>query len=136
MLPSASDSELWIVVEDDSDSRHLFTRLIKKLNGERTQVVCLASVLDCKNYAQMATKKADVLVLDLMLPDGKGKNAFETLGTWVSDAVIILSSALDERFSDELMPDLDCDAQMMLLPKPVSKEDFQSTLESIRRIYA
>jgi len=117
----------WIVVEDNPDSRFLFERFIRKVAGEEVNVVSLSSVEDCRAYAKLSDEPADALVLDLMLPDGTGRDAVDCLGSLVERARIMVCSALDPDKAADFVPD----PPYWLLPKPVSLDAFSQTVEEI-----
>ena len=124
-----------VVVEDDYDSRFLFARLIEHCIGSKVSITLLSSIIECREYGRSFLIPADLLILDLMLLDGAGKEAYSALGRSVEGAPVLVSSAMDRKFGDQLMPVVK-DVPTMWMPKPISIIEFSETLYRLGQSYA
>jgi two-component system phosphate regulon response regulator OmpR len=80
-----------LIVDDDAQIRHLLARYLRE-QGLR---VLLAS--SCQEvHERLATNQIDLIVLDVMLPDGSGLDLCRTLRERRSSIPIILLTALKE----------------------------------------
>ncbi|WP_340616809.1 two-component system response regulator KdpE [Xenorhabdus entomophaga] len=91
-----------LIVEDEKEIRR-FVRLA--LEGENWQVFECDTLK--RGLIETATRKPDLLILDLGLPDGNGIDLIEDIRQW-SDIPIIVLSARDSE-QDKVMA-LDCGA--------------------------
>lgn len=124
-----------VVVEDDLDSRFLFSKLIEQCSGSEVSITLLSSIIECQEYRRSFLIPADLLILDLMLLDGTGKEAYSALGHSVEGAPVLVSSAMDREFGDQLMPVVE-DVPTMWMPKPISIIEFSETLYRLGQSYA
>ncbi|MGP1681695.1 MAG: response regulator [Giesbergeria sp.] len=80
-----------LIVEDESDIRR-FLRLTLEADGH---AVHEAGTL-ARGLIELGTRRPDLLILDLGLPDGDGVDLIHTLRTWSTMPVIVLSARTDE----------------------------------------
>jgi len=82
-----------ILIIEDEDAIRRFVRQALEREGYR--------VFDAENMArgltETATRKPDLIILDLGLPDGNGVDFIRDLRQWSSIAVMILSARNDEQ---------------------------------------
>ncbi|HET8706287.1 MAG TPA: two-component system response regulator KdpE, partial [Pseudomonadales bacterium] len=81
-----------LIIEDENEIR----RFVKSaLEHEHYRVY------DCTSFKQgltdCATRKPDLIILDLGLPDGDGVNLIREVRTWSATPIIILSARVDEK---------------------------------------
>lgn len=81
-----------LIVEDEKEIRR-FVRLA--LEGEALKVVD-ADTLQ-RGLIEAATRKPDLVILDLGLPDGDGRDFIRDLRQWSTVPVIVLSARVDEQ---------------------------------------
>lgn len=81
-----------LIVEDEKEIRR-FVRLA--LEGEALKVVD-ADTLQ-RGLIEAATRKPDLVILDLGLPDGDGYDFISDLRQWSAVPVIVLSARVDEQ---------------------------------------
>lgn len=81
-----------LIVEDEKEIRR-FVRLA--LEGEALKVVD-ADTLQ-RGLIEAATRKPDLVILDLGLPDGDGRDFICDLRQWSAVPVIVLSARVDEQ---------------------------------------
>ncbi|MBZ6400926.1 MULTISPECIES: two-component system response regulator KdpE [Pantoea] len=81
-----------LIVEDEKEIRR-FVRLA--LEGEALKVVD-ADTLQ-RGLIEAATRKPDLVILDLGLPDGDGRDFIRDLRQWSAVPVIVLSARVDEQ---------------------------------------
>lgn len=81
-----------LIVEDEKEIRR-FVRLA--LEGEALKVVD-ADTLQ-RGLIEAATRKPDLVILDLGLPDGDGRDFIRNLRQWSAVPVIVLSARVDEQ---------------------------------------
>ena len=80
-----------LVVDDDPEIRKLLARYVE---SQGFRVLLAASC--CELHEQLATHQVDLVVLDVMLPDGSGLDACRDLRAARSNVPIILLTALKE----------------------------------------
>lgn len=80
-----------LIVEDESDIRR-FLRLTLQAEGH---TVHEATTL-ARGLIESGTRRPDLLILDLGLPDGNGVDLIHALRTWSAIPVIVLSARTDE----------------------------------------
>lgn len=68
----------FLVLDDEEDVRNDFISLLKSEFPSAT-ITGLASVKECDEYFKNAREVPDLLLLDLMLPDGKGESILTVL---------------------------------------------------------
>ncbi len=82
-----------ILIVEDEDAIRRFVRQALEREGYR--------VFDAENMArgllEAATRKPDLVILDLGLPDGNGVDFIRDLRQWSSVAVMVLSARSDEQ---------------------------------------
>ena len=81
-----------LIVEDEKEIRR-FVRMA--LEGEALKVVD-ADTLQ-RGLIEAATRKPDLVILDLGLPDGDGRDFIRDLRQWSAVPVIVLSARVDEQ---------------------------------------
>jgi len=81
-----------LIVEDEKEIRR-FVRLA--LEGEALKVVD-ADTLQ-RGLIEAATRKPDLVILDLGLPDGDGRDFIRDLRQWSAVPIIVLSARVDEQ---------------------------------------
>lgn len=89
-LPHQAARPRILHVEDDEDLRTLLARGIATLDVELQGVATLGEARH-----QIDTQRFDLVILDLMLPDGSGTELFDLLASSVPAPPVILFSALD-----------------------------------------
>ena len=94
-LPYQADRPRILHVEDDEDLRTLLARGIATLDVELQGVATLAEARQL-----IETRRFDLVILDLMLPDGSGTELFDLLASSVPAPPVILFSALDAPIVD------------------------------------
>jgi DNA-binding response OmpR family regulator len=116
-----------LVVEDHAASRTALVRLLQYMGFE---------VSSCANVAQgmqLLASSPDVLILDLMLPDGNGTQILRHLRQQnMQTSVAVVSGAGDEMLMEAtlLKPDA-------LFGKPIDLPDFKDWLaQQVRRLRA
>ncbi|MGP1629917.1 MAG: response regulator [Giesbergeria sp.] len=80
-----------LIVEDESDIRR-FLRLTLEADGHAVHEACTLA----RGLIELGTRRPDLLILDLGLPDGDGVDLIHTLRTWSTMPVIVLSARTDE----------------------------------------
>jgi len=83
------------MVEDDEDLRTLLAKGIATLNVELQGVATLGEARQL-----IETQRFDLVILDLMLPDGSGTELFDLLASSDPAPPVILFSALDAPIVD------------------------------------
>lgn len=108
-----------IILEDDLDIRDMIEYLLVEENFE---VVCYDRA--AKFWKGMETEKADLILLDIMLPDGNGLNICEQLKASDKTAMIpiVIMSAHHNRLTK------DCPAEDFIT-KPFNVGDFVSRIQ-------
>jgi two-component system KDP operon response regulator KdpE len=81
-----------LMVEDEADIRR-FVRTALEAEGHR---VYEASTCE-RGLIEAGTRKPDLVILDLGLPDGDGMDFLRAFRSWSKVAVIVLSARSDER---------------------------------------
>lgn len=81
-----------LIVEDEKEIRR-FVRLA--LEGEALKVADADSLQ--RGLIEAATRKPDLVILDLGLPDGDGRDFIREFRHWSSVPVIVLSARVDEQ---------------------------------------
>lgn len=87
----ASPAPIAVVIEDEPQIRR-FVRGALEAEGWQVHE---ADTLQ-RGLAEAGTRKPDLLVLDLGLPDGEGLNLIRDVRQWSSVAIIVLSARIDE----------------------------------------
>ena len=80
-----------LIVEDESDIRR-FLRLTLEAEGHSVHE---AGTL-ARGLIELGTRRPDLLIQDLGLPDGNGVDLIRTLRTWSEIPIIVLSARTDE----------------------------------------
>jgi two-component system, OmpR family, response regulator len=89
--PMTSTAQRILVVDDDPEIRKLLARYIE---GQGFRVLLAASCRELRD--RLATNHVDLIVLDVMLPDGSGLDMCRDLRAMRSSVPIILLTALKE----------------------------------------
>lgn len=111
-----------VIVEDNPFTRMTLKAALEKMGNE---VVGEAESIDaaCK---VLSTVDADVILLDLILPDGNGINILKCIK---NKAKIIAITAVDQENIDK---DLKENGVELILRKPFSYEDLEKLLKSLK----
>jgi two-component system KDP operon response regulator KdpE len=80
-----------LVIEDEPEIRQFVARALER---ERFVVSCAASVE--RGLIEAASRRPDLVILDLGLPDGDGVELLRQLRGWSAMPVIVLSARTDE----------------------------------------
>lgn len=114
-----------LVVDDDPEIRKLLARYIES-QGLR---VLLAD--SCREmYDQLATHQVDLIVLDVMLPDGSGLDACRDLRAQRNNVPIILLTALKEDVDRIIGLEIGADDY---LGKPFNPRELIARIRAVRR---
>ncbi len=81
-----------IVVEDEPQIRRFVRAALESANWRVFEAATLNEGL-----AESATRRPDLVVLDLALPDGDGIDLVRSMRTWSSSPILVLSARGDER---------------------------------------
>ncbi|MCB1165907.1 MAG: response regulator transcription factor [Leptospiraceae bacterium] len=115
-----------LLVEDDV---HLGQSIVELLELEEEQVEHVSTLEECRSALARNGSKFDIVLLDLMLPDGDGGDLIASIRSG-SNATIIVMSAISE--NDRMVSTLREGADDYLT-KPFEPDYFLAKLESIRR---
>jgi two-component system, NtrC family, response regulator AtoC len=113
-----------LVVEDDADSAQMMARLI---GAEGFSAAMARSLREAKR--QMAMQQPDVVLLDLLLPDGNGMSLFDEQDLIGNSEVVLMTGHASLETSIQA---LRCGAADYLV-KPVSARQLQSILSRVTR---
>lgn len=114
-----------IVVDDDPDIRDL---IVRQLQQEHHEVVPAGSVAEL--YEALATHNADLIVLDLNLPDGDGLTLCRELRAQGNNVRIIMVSARGSAIDRVLGLELGADDY---LTKPFEPRELQVRIRNLLR---
>lgn len=114
-----------LVVDDDPEIRKLLARYIE---GQGFRVLLAASCRELRE--RLATNQIDLVVLDVMLPDGSGLDACRDLRAERSTIPIILLTALKEDVDRIVGLEIGADDYM---PKPFEPRELLARLKAILR---
>jgi len=117
-----------LLVEDDPEILDVNKKMLERRGG---YVVRIAKSL-AEARAQIAQSMPDIIVLDIMLPDGKGLDLLLQLRQ-TSDIPVLLLSALGR--SEDVVRGLKSGGDDYL-PKPYDNDVFLARLESLLRRYS
>lgn len=81
-----------LIVEDEKQIRRFVRQALEREGHRMFEAETIAQGL-----AEAGSSKPDLVVLDLGLPDGSGVQFIETLRTWSSAPVLVLSARASER---------------------------------------
>jgi two-component system KDP operon response regulator KdpE len=81
-----------LVIEDDADIRHFVSLALASEGHEVTEAATLA-----RGLIDAGTRRPDLVVLDLGLPDGDGVDFIRQLRSWSSTPVLVLSARSAEQ---------------------------------------
>lgn len=115
-----------LLLEDDSNLAHSIQELLT-LEGEK--VVHASTLSECRTLLEDRMKDFEIILVDLMLPDGDGRD----LIAWIrarSQATVIVMSAISENHT--MVSSLRQGADDYLT-KPFEPDFFLAKLDSIRR---
>jgi two-component system KDP operon response regulator KdpE len=116
--------QLILIVEDDEAISRLLQLSFKQL-GHKTLVA-----KDRQNaLREIQTRNPDIILLDLGLPDGDGKELIKTIRSLLSTPIIIVSARSDE---DEIIAALDAGADDYVT-KPFSTNELLARVRSTQR---
>ncbi len=88
-----------LLVEDEPDHRLLFRKMLAAAGG-REKVIAVESLKRALDY--LANEPADIVLLDLMLPDSQGMETFSSLHAQAPNMpIIVLSGMSDEQLAVE-----------------------------------
>lgn len=88
---AASPTPTAIIIEDEPQIRRFVRTALQSEGWKIFEAHTLAQGL-----SQTATRKPDVVILDLGLPDGDGIDLIHDLRSWSSVPIIVLSARVDE----------------------------------------
>jgi len=95
----ADEKIVILLVEDEPDHRLLFRKMLAAAGG-REKVVAVESLKRALDY--LANEPADVVLLDLRLPDSQGMETFVSLHAQAPNVpIIVLSGMSDEQMAVE-----------------------------------
>ncbi|MGY4514678.1 response regulator [Lysobacter sp. HA18] len=117
-----------VLVIDDEPQIRRFLDISLRTQG---YVVMAAATAD-EGLAQLATEGADLVILDLGLPDRDGIDALRELRQWSSVPVMVLTARSDE---DEKVAVLDAGANDYVT-KPFGIRELMARLRALRRTQA
>ncbi|MGY3266471.1 response regulator [Lysobacter sp. HA35] len=117
-----------VLVIDDEPQIRRFLDISLRTQG---YVVMAAATAD-EGLAQLATEGADLVILDLGLPDRDGIDALRELRQWSSVPVMVLTARSDE---DEKVAALDAGANDYVT-KPFGIRELMARLRALRRTQA
>jgi len=116
----ATQSPQLLIIEDERIERTLLTRMLQKEGfAVETAGTCAEAVAKCHD------RSFDAITLDMLLPDGCGKNLLEQIRAIEQNRttpVIVISMV--EEMDGAALPDI-----QEVLKKPVSREDLVAALE-------
>lgn len=115
-----------LLVEDDTNLARSIIDLLQ-LEGESVQHV--ATVAACRKFLDNNLGNVEIVLLDLMLPDGDGGEILHYIRR-VSDTTVVVMSAITE--NDRMVNSLQ-DGADDYLTKPFEPDFFLAKLASIRR---
>lgn len=110
-----------VVVEDDAQIRHFIRTALSTEGWQIFEVGTLKQGL-----IDVGTRRPDLVILDLGLPDGDGVDFIRELRSWSSIPVIVLSARTDE---SEKVKALDAGADDYLT-KPFSVAELQARIRA------
>lgn len=113
-----------LVVEDDSSIRNLIATILKGKNYK-----CLAAVDGESAILEAATRKPDVIFLDLGLPDTDGVEVIKRVRSWSNMPIIVISARTEE---EDKIAALDAGADDYLT-KPFSPPELLARLRVVER---
>jgi len=88
-----------LLVEDEPDHRLLFRKMLAAAGG-REKVIAVESLKRALDY--LANEPADIVLLDLMLPDSQGMETFSSLHAQAPNLpIVVLSGMSDENIALE-----------------------------------
>ena len=87
-----SESPLTILIVEDEQAIRRFVRSALESEGCR---VCEANTMQ-HGLQEAGTRKPDLVILDLGLPDGNGVDFIRDLRAWSSMPVLVLSARIEE----------------------------------------
>lgn len=126
-LPHKEESITVVVVEDDAVTRRMLSLAIEKEPSLK-----LAAALDCVKSARawLKTQSADILLIDLGLPDGSGIDVIRYCAERhpESDVMVITASSDD----DNVLASIEAGASGYVL-KDAGQPDIVSSLLELRR---
>ena len=100
-----------LVVEDEAEIRRFVSQSLEREGLEVHQADSLQ-----RGLIEAGTRRPDMLVLDLGLPDGDGVDLIRELRKWSNIPVLVLSARIDEADKIEA---LDAGAEVHALRRPV-----------------
>jgi two-component system, NtrC family, response regulator AtoC len=113
-----------LIVEDDADSAQMMARLV---GAEGFSAATARSLRDAKR--QMAMQQPDVVLLDLLLPDGNGMSLFDEQELIGNSEVVLMTGHASLETSIQALRYGAAD----YLVKPVSAKQLQSILSRVTR---
>ena len=94
-----------LIVEDDADSALLLKMMVRRLIPADSSIDVVAKVDDLGQWQTERSGPLDWLLLDLMLTDGTGVDAWNSMNS-VTPAAITVTSALDPSAANHLTSQL------------------------------
>jgi two-component system KDP operon response regulator KdpE len=128
MMTASSESVLTVLVVEDEQAIRRFVRAA--LEGEGCRVHEADTVR--RGLLEAGTRKPDLVILDLGLPDGDGVDFIRDLRAWSSTPVLVLSARIEEY---DKVAALDAGADDYLV-KPFGVAELLARVRAVCRRYA
>lgn len=113
-----------LIVEDDVKLSETYNNIL----GEKYKLVLCGTLSDARKLIKKDVY--DVVLLDLMLPDGKGYSIIPHIRKYSADALIIVISALEQEKSRKIAYDNGADDYII---KPITLFELEYKLKAIAR---
>jgi DNA-binding response OmpR family regulator len=114
-----------LIVEDDKKLALTY----KNILSNTFDVYSVNSIKECKNFIKSGN--TDVILLDIMLPDGNGYDVIPYIEK-NSDAIVIIISALEEEETRRIAYEKGADDYMI---KPITLFELEYKLKALRKRY-
>ncbi|MCT4543875.1 MAG: response regulator transcription factor [Vallitalea sp.] len=114
-----------LIVEDDKKLALTY----KNILSNTFDIYTVTSIKECRNFIK--TGSTDVILLDIMLPDGNGYDVIPYIQK-NSDAIVIIISALGEEETRRIAYEKGADDYMI---KPITLFELEYKLKALRKRY-